>query len=57
LNFSEWGQRRQETDEIYELINNGEMPPSQFLFMHPEARLTESEKQALITGLRATFGQ
>lgn len=57
LNFSEWDQHRQETDEIYKLINNGEMPPSQFLFMHPEARLTESEKQALITGFRATLGQ
>ncbi len=45
LNLSEWGQRRQETDEIYRLINNGEMPPSQFLFLHPEAKLTEGEKQ------------
>jgi mono/diheme cytochrome c family protein len=57
LNFSEWGQRRQETEEIYGLINNGEMPPAQFLLMHPEARLTESEKQELITGFRATLGQ
>jgi hypothetical protein len=57
LNFSEWGQRRQETEEIYGLINNGEMPPAQFLFMHPEARLTESEKQALITGFHAALGQ
>ncbi len=57
LNFSEWGQRRQETEELSGLINNGEMPPAQFLFMHPEARLTKSEKQALITGFRATLGQ
>jgi mono/diheme cytochrome c family protein len=57
LNLSEWGQRRYETDEIYGLINNGEMPPSQFLFLHPQARLTESEKQALIKGFRATLGQ
>jgi len=56
LNLSEWGQRWQETDEIYWLMNNGEMPPSQFLFLHPEARLTGSEKQALIKGFQATLG-
>lgn len=57
LNFSVWGQRRQDTDEIYELINNGEMPPSQFLFLHPEARLTEAEKEELVAGFRTTLGQ
>lgn len=57
LNFSEWGKGRQETDEIYRMINSGEMPPFQFLIMHPEARLTDAEKQALIQGLQATLGQ
>lgn len=57
LNFSEWGQRRQETDEIYAVINQGDMPPLQFLIMHPEARLTAAEKQTLIQGFKATLGQ
>ena len=57
LNFSEWGQRNQETDDIAEIINKGEMPPLQFLFLHPEARLTDLEKQELIQGLLASLGQ
>ena len=57
LNFSEWGQRDHETDDIFRMINNGEMPPSQYRLMHPKARLNESEKQQLIQGLQATLGQ
>lgn len=57
LNFSEWGQSSAETDDIYEVLENGEMPPSQFLLMHPEAKLIASEKQELIKGFRSTFGQ
>jgi len=50
MNFSEWG-RVWETDEIAEVIQEGEMPPSQYKLMHPASRLTEAEKQALIQGL------
>lgn len=57
LNFSQWGQRRQEMDEIAEVIYNGEMPPAQFLITHPEARLTDAEKQQLIQGLQASLGR
>ncbi|MFN2127179.1 MAG: heme-binding domain-containing protein [Anaerolineales bacterium] len=57
MNFSEWGQRRQDIDDIYSVIKNGEMPPFQYLIMHPEARLTDSEKQILIEGFQATLGQ
>jgi hypothetical protein len=32
------------------------MPPQIYLLIHPEARLTDAEKQALITGLNATLG-
>lgn len=56
LNFSEWGQRRQESDDISKLIENGEMPPTQFLILHPGSRLTETEKQQLIQGFQAMFG-
>ncbi len=56
LNFSEWGRREQEADDISELIDNGEMPPLQFLILHPDARLTASEKQQLKQGFQATLG-
>ncbi|MCG3185007.1 MAG: hypothetical protein ICCCNLDF_03183 [Planctomycetes bacterium] len=32
------------------------MPPWFYLPTHPEARLTDAEKQALIAGLEATVG-
>lgn len=56
LNFSEWGSggEGEEGEEIGEVIWEGEMPPAQFLLTHPEARLTDAEKQQLIRGLTAT---
>jgi hypothetical protein len=45
-----------EVDEITEQVSKGKMPPRQYLLMHPEARLTDAEIKALITGLKATFG-
>jgi hypothetical protein len=33
------------------------MPPSQYLIMHPEAKLTPDEKQALETGLQKTLSK
>ncbi len=56
LNFSEWGQGEQEVDEIAEVIEEGEMPMLSYLPMHPEARLSKAERQALIDGLAATTG-
>lgn len=56
LNFSEWN-RPQEGDDAAEQVTRGEMPPAIFLAMHPEARLTAAEKEQLIQGLRATFGE
>jgi hypothetical protein len=54
LNFSEWGQQELEVDEIGEIVSEGEMPPAQYLPMHPEARLSADERQALARGLVAT---
>ena len=39
-----------------EPVEEGQMPLPVYLIMHPEARLTEAEKQQLIEGLNATFG-
>lgn len=54
LNFSDWSRVR-ELDDIPYVVSGGEMPPSQFLIMHPEARLTQAEKDALVKGLQATI--
>jgi hypothetical protein len=52
LDFSEWNRPQLGAGEITEIIQEGEMPPAIYLPMHPSARLTNAEKQQLITGLR-----
>jgi mono/diheme cytochrome c family protein len=56
LNFSEWDKPQKEADEAAEAVREGEMPLPIYLPTHPEARLTDAEKQALIAGLEATIG-
>lgn len=59
LNFSDWrqGQRKgEDAKELREVISEGEMPPLQYLLIHPEARLNGEQKQQLIDGLMATVG-
>ena len=41
--------------EAGETVAKGEMPPNDYLLLHPEARLTAAEKDALVKGLNATF--
>lgn len=59
LNFSEWGSGKEgeEAEEIVRAIRTGAMPPAIFLPMHPEAKLTPAEQEALIQGLSKTTGQ
>ena len=56
LDVSQWGQGKQHGDETADMVRKGEMPPWFYLPLHPEARLTEAEKQELIRGLVDTFG-
>ncbi len=56
LNFSEWNTGDQETDEMAEVIESGEMPPIYYGWMHPAARLTNDQIQLLISGLEASVG-
>ena len=56
LNVSRWGQGKQHGDEAADMVRKGEMPPWFYLPAHPEARLAEAERQELIRGLVATFG-
>ncbi|HXJ68715.1 MAG TPA: heme-binding domain-containing protein [Verrucomicrobiae bacterium] len=41
--------------EASESITKGDMPPADYLLLHPEARLSASEKAALAKGLDVTF--
>lgn len=42
-------------EDAGETVTKGEMPPRDYLLLHPEARLTPAEKAALARGLDATF--
>jgi hypothetical protein len=50
LNLSEGG-GQSSANEIRRVLQSGEMPPANYLLLHPEARLTDQERQALIDGL------
>jgi len=57
FNVSLWGvQKKNKGDEAAKELKEGEMPPAIYTVMHPEARLSDAEKKALIEGLRKTFG-
>jgi cytochrome c551/c552 len=58
LNFSDWqNSYLRDSGEIASVINEGEMPPFQYLPMHPSARLSTAEKTQLINGLEATLSR
>lgn len=50
LNFSEWG-RDDNSDDLAEAVSSGSMPPRNYRLLHPEARLSESEKAAIVREL------
>jgi len=57
LNFSNWNANTfREVGEISEVVQEGEMPPLQYLLIHSNARLSDAEKSQLISGLSATLG-
>ena len=57
FNVSEWGrQGKNDGDEAAAETRNGKMPPWFYMPTHPEAKLTPAEKDELVKGLAATFG-
>lgn len=42
------------SQRIEDEIRSGDMPPGTYRLLHPDARLTNAEKEALIAGLQAT---
>ena len=63
LNFSEWGvarggrEGRDPLKDLNKVLTRGQMPPNKYLLIHPEAKLTEAERQQLLDGLTATLSQ
>ena len=63
LNFSEWGVARTGSEgderrgggEMGETILSGSMPPAIYIPTHPQANLTDAEKQQLIDGLQKSL--
>ena len=55
LNFSEW-HLDQEGDDAAETVRDGSMPTREYLWTHPDARLTDEELEALNAGFIATLG-
>lgn len=48
LNFSEFDRRQDEVDDIEDVIEDGEMPPSNYTMLHPAAKLTAEEERAIV---------
>ncbi len=57
LNFSEWDGRNEDYEDLMEVVTSGKMPLPNYLLLHPAARLSEDEKQALLEGLAITYEQ
>jgi hypothetical protein len=55
LNFSEWNREFAEAGEASETIREGEMPPYYYVWLHPDARLSDAEKRELAAGLDASL--
>jgi hypothetical protein len=60
LNFSEWPALDFYTQElafkdIEEQITNGEMPLRNYTILHPEARLTDDERETILRWARSGF--
>jgi hypothetical protein len=53
LNFSTWDQDDNDAHDAAETVEEGSMPPSQYLTLHAGARLSDEEEQVLIAALEA----
>ena len=57
LNFSEFDKPQRHATEAAEEVEEGHMPLWDYMLLHPDSRLSDEDKRALIDGLRATFGE
>ncbi|HJW61168.1 MAG TPA: heme-binding domain-containing protein [Actinomycetota bacterium] len=53
LNFSTWDTDDGEADDAAEVVADAEMPPRRYLLVHPDAALSDAERQVLVEALEA----
>ena len=53
LNFSTWDAEGGEADDAAEAVAEGSMPPRRYLLVHPDASLSDAERQVLVEALEA----
>jgi hypothetical protein len=56
LNFTEWNQPQKHSKDVTNEVKGGDMPPWFYLPMHPLAKLTDAEKQALVDSAAKSLG-
>jgi hypothetical protein len=56
LNFSEFNRPQRHADRSADAVRSGSMPPGYYTIIHGTADLSTAEKDALIAGFIATFG-
>lgn len=54
LNFTEWNEAQDDADEAPEEVEEGNMPLSYYVWLHPEADLSPAARKKLVQGLKAT---
>ena len=57
MNFSRWNEpsSQEEAYECAEVLEEGEMPPGNYAFMHGHAQLTEEQRRTLLDWFAATM--
>jgi hypothetical protein len=53
LNFSTWDEDDGEADDAADAVADAEMPPRRYLLAHPDAALSDAERQLLVEALEA----
>ncbi len=56
LNVSEWNRPQKDAPKAAGEVRRGQMPLRVYVLAHPETRLAPADRDALIAGLVATFG-
>jgi hypothetical protein len=53
LTFSTWDEDDGEADDAAEVVADAEMPPRRYILVHPDAALSDAERQLLVEALEA----
>ena len=53
FNFSTWDSDDGGADDAGEAVADGSMPPRRYVLVHPDAALSEEERQVLVAALEA----